>query len=102
MNRSSESALIKKAHKNTPTRLTNALMTHGRPLSVHTRVTVATLCQDVAMVTAREAQCSVPLVRASNVTTPSLGTWPEVEAVLRRVLPFTGAVATLIFVSVKK
>lgn len=68
--------------------LTNAPVTSGRPLSGFALVFVTTLNEHIAWETAREAQCTILLTSAFNVAAQPLGTGPEVDAVVRWILPF--------------
>lgn len=85
-----------------PTPLTNALVTSGRPIPADACVNVFTPYEDVMRVTTGEADAAMALVRASHDRAETLGAWPEVEAVHWRTFPSAGALTRLIFISVEE
>lgn len=77
-------------------------MTTGRPLPVNARVFVTAFYKDVARVTSRKAQRSVPHVRSHQAAAEPNVAWAEVEAVLWRTRPFTRSLVMAIFCSVEE
>lgn len=77
-------------------------MSSRRPPPVGTTVAVPTPYKDVLRVTTREAQATVAHMRALYDPAESLGACLEVVAILWRTLPFAGAIASLIFISVEE
>lgn len=84
-----------------PTKLTNATMSYRWPSSIQTGVSVTASNKDVVRIAWREAQCTISLVTSRFVRAQSGRACTEVEPIPRRTIPFTRAIATVIFNSVE-